>query len=172
MLPILPTVIMRRLKLWVKIKMLNWKGHMWIGLSARFYLGGVFLFACFHKILNPEIFAIDVATYDILPLSLVNLFAITLPWIELVAGLMIIAGCQVKPSAFLMAGMMIMFIVALSIALSKGMDMACGCFASSEAEEAISGKTLFRDLGWLLLCLYIFIFDNKPLGLGLVKRRK
>jgi uncharacterized membrane protein YphA (DoxX/SURF4 family) len=140
----------------------HWKGHTWLGLAARLYIGGVFLYACFHKILHPERFAMDVATYDILPLFLVNGFAITLPWIELAAGLLIISGYGVKPGALLLTGMMAMFVVALAIALSKGLDMACGCFASTEAEEAISIKTLFRDLLWLLLCLYILIFDNKP----------
>ena len=61
--------------------------------------------------------------------------------------------------------MMVMFMIALVIALFKGLDAACGCFASSEAEHMISIYTLFRDVGWLILCLYILRFDNRPLGL-------
>jgi hypothetical protein len=68
--------------------------------------------------------------------------------------------------------MMIIFTAALSIALYRGLDMACGCFASSEAEEAISYKTLMRDLGWLALCTYILVFDNKPFGIDALMKKK
>ena len=35
-------------------------------------------------------FAVDIATYEILPLAIVNPMAIALPWIELVVGLMLL----------------------------------------------------------------------------------
>jgi uncharacterized membrane protein YphA (DoxX/SURF4 family) len=145
--------------------MMNWKFHPAISLAVRIYLGVIFLSACYHKILHPYNFALDIATYDILPLKLVNLMAITLPWIELLAGLLVIAGFESRTGALAMAGMMALFCIAISIALSKGLNMGCGCFASSEAEAAISWKTLVRDTGWLLLCLYVLVFDKKPLGL-------
>ena len=72
-------------------------GRSCLGLAARVYLGGVFLFACWHKILEPGSFALDIATYQILPLGLVNLMAITLPWVELAAGVMLIVGVRTVP---------------------------------------------------------------------------
>ena len=58
-------------------RLLAWAGHGWLALPARWYLGFVFLLACQHKIAHPGAFALDVATYGILPLSLVNLMATT-----------------------------------------------------------------------------------------------
>ncbi|HSN54730.1 MAG TPA: MauE/DoxX family redox-associated membrane protein, partial [Candidatus Sulfomarinibacteraceae bacterium] len=60
----------------------------WLAVPARWYLGVLFVGACLHKIADPRAFAVDIATYDILPLGLVNLAAITLPFVELAAGLM------------------------------------------------------------------------------------
>ncbi|OGJ87444.1 MAG: hypothetical protein A2268_14800 [Candidatus Raymondbacteria bacterium RifOxyA12_full_50_37] len=140
-------------------------------LIVRFYLGAVFLAACYHKILNPYAFAIDVATYDILPLSLVNLMTVALPWVELLAGLLVISGVAVRPSVLMMGGMMIMFIIALSLALSRGLDMSCGCFASADVEAAISWKTLVRDLFWTALCAYVYFCDRNPVGIRMFRRK-
>jgi len=154
-------------------RFLNWKGHSWIAIPLRFYIGGVFLYACWHKIVHPESFALDIATYQILPPYLINPMAIVLPWLELVAGIMIIIGFRTRASALLLSGMMVIFIIAISIALAKGLHMSCGCFASQTIEEdPISILTILRDSGWLLICLYVLIFDKNPVGIDrLFKRR-
>ena len=100
-------------------RLLSWPGHTWLALPMRLYLGCVFLLACQHKIAHPESFAIDVATYGILPLSLVNIMAITLPWIELTAGIFLVAGLKTRAAALMTFGMMVMFIVALAIEISE-----------------------------------------------------
>ena len=156
-------------------RILNWPGHSWLAMPARWYLGGVFVVACLHKIAQPGSFALDIATYDIVPLQLVNLMAVSLPWIELAAGLMLIAGFRTGGAALAIAGMMGVFIAAIAIALAKGLDMSCGCFASQSAAEddPISYLTLLRDGAWLLLALYILFFDRRPIGLDpLLARRK
>ena len=146
-------------------KLLEWPGHAWLALPARLYLGVVFIYACLHKIADPGAFAVDVATYQLLPLSLINLLALILPWVELTAGVLIIVGFRTRAAALLVAGMMTVFIVALGWALAKGLDMSCGCFASSGHADPISYRTMLRDLAWLALALYVLVFDRRPLGL-------
>jgi putative oxidoreductase len=158
-------------------KLLQWRYHPYFALPIRVYLAGVFLMACYHKLLEPGSFAIDIATYQILPLSLVNLMAIILPWIELAAGTMLLLGYRTRAAALLISGMILMFTVAISIAVAKGLDMSCGCFASQGAtEDPISWRTILRDSGWLALSLYVFVFDQRPLGLDrwieYLKRRR
>jgi putative oxidoreductase len=152
----------------------NWKGHAWIALVVRLYLGGVFLAACFHKIGQPEAFALDVATYQLLPLALVNSFAIVLPWTELLAGTCLIVGVRVRGASLLVAAMMLAFIVALAWALHLHLEMSCGCFASKgAAEDPISWRTLLRDAGWFALSMYVLVTDDHPIGLErLVFRRR
>ncbi|HNZ03182.1 MAG TPA: MauE/DoxX family redox-associated membrane protein [Myxococcota bacterium] len=144
----------------------------WLLVPMRLYIGVVFLVACVHKIVNPAMFAVDVATYQILPLYLINLMAIVLPWIELAAASMLILGFRARAAAVLTSGMMLVFIVAISVALSKGLQMSCGCFASQgAAEDPISVATVFRDLGWLAISLWIVFFDRKSFGLDYLHAR-
>jgi putative oxidoreductase len=148
-------------------RLLHWPGHAWLSLPMRWYLGFVFIFACWHKVAHPGSFAVDVATYGILPLAVVNLLAVTLPWVELGAGGMLVLGFRSRAAALMVFGMMVMFIAAVSIALYNGLDMSCGCFASQGAQEAdpISYKTILRDTGWLLLSAYVFLLDRDPIGI-------
>lgn len=145
----------------------NSKWHAYLLLIARLYLGWVFLVACWHKIAHPEAFALDVATYQLLPRFLVHAFAIYVPWLELLVGVCVVVGCRVRAAALLMAMLMLSFIVALMWALHLGLDMSCGCFASQAAagEDSISWRTLVRDLSWLALAVYVMTLDRNPLGI-------
>ncbi len=144
----------------------KWRGHPWLALAVRVYLAGVFLFACVHKIANPSEFAMDIATYDILPLVLINPMAICLPWVELGAGILLLIGYRSKGAALAIAGMMFMFLVAIILALSKDIEMSCGCFASQAMEsDPIGTWTVFRDSSWLLMAVYVIILDRHPMGI-------
>ncbi len=145
-----------------------------LSVPARWYLGGLFVGACVHKIADPYAFAIDVATYDTLPLALVNLTAIVLPWVELAAGAMLLAGLRTRAAALLVVAMMTAFIAALLIALAKDLDMSCGCFASKGAvDDPISSLTVLRDLAWLGLGVLVLAADRGLLGMEwwLARRR-
>jgi putative oxidoreductase len=147
-------------------RFLEWRGHAVLALAARVYLGTIFLLACWHKLFEPGAFAVDIATYQILPLGLINPMAIALPWVELAAGTMLIVGFRTRAAALLVAAMMAMFSVAIGIAVAKGLDMSCGCFASQgAAEDPISWRTIARDVSWFVLALYVLLLDRAPLGL-------
>lgn len=145
----------------------NSKWHASLLLIVRLYLGWVFLVACWHKIVHPEAFALDVATYQLLPRSLVHAFAIYVPWLELLVGVCLVVGYRVRAVALLIVMLMLSFIVALVWALYLGLDMSCGCFASQAAagEDSISWRTLVRDLSWLALAVYVMTLDRNPLGI-------
>lgn len=151
-----------------------WRGHAWLGLAVRLYLGVVFLMACAHKIAHPEVFALDIAAYDFLPFQLVNLLAIILPWVELAVGVMLIVGFRARAATLLMLLMLVSFMIPLAVALARGLDLSCGCFAPGVGEaDPISGWTLVRDGSWLVLGLYLLFLDRAPLGLDhLLSRRR
>lgn len=154
-------------------RILDWRGHAWIALPVRLYLGGVFLAACYHKIVHPEVFAVDVATYQLLPLWSVNMFALVLPWVEAFTGAMLVIGLRVRAASLLILGMMIAFMVALAWALYQGLDMSCGCFASQAAAEddPISWHTLLRDSLWLVQSIYVLAVDKNPFGVERLLRK-
>jgi putative oxidoreductase len=157
-------------------RFLHWPGHTWLALPARLYLGWVFILASAYKIAHPGSFALDIATYDILPLPLVNPMAIVLPWVEIAVGIMLVVGFRVRGASIAVTGMMIVFIVALLLALAKGLNMSCGCFASQGAVEndPMSYLTVLRDVAWLLLAAYIVLVDCNAIGVDrlLAARRR
>ena len=151
----------------------SWRGHAFFSLPIRGYLAYVFIIASLHKIAHPALFALDIATYDILPLSLINLVALGLPWCELTAGTMLLVGYKSRVAGLMVSGMMLLFIIALFVALARGLDMSCGCFASQGAldEDPISYRTVLRDLGWMALSVYVFLFDRNALGIDRILHR-
>ena len=151
---------------------LNWRGHAWFALAARLYLAYVFLLACWFKILDPSEFALSVATYQFLPLSLINITALVMPWAELLAGAMMVLGLRVRAAALLICGMMVIFMIALAWALYQGLDLSCGCFASSSDADPISMLTMLRDAAWLALGVYVLIFDRNPIGVDRLLARR
>jgi len=155
-------------------RFLAWRGHRWIALVVRLYLGGVFLAACLHKIAHPEVFAVDVATYQFLPLWSVNFYALVVPWVEAFAGAMLVLGIRVRGASLLVMGMMISFMVALAWALHQGLDMSCGCFASQAAAEddPISWHTLLRDSVWLVQSIYVLVFDREAIGVEQIFKKR
>lgn len=157
----------------VAARVATWSGHRYVALPMRLYLGLVFIWACVHKIADPGAFAVDIATYDMLPLVLINPLAIVLPWVELVAGVLFVIGYRARAAAFLISAMMVMFLVAVSSALARGLEASCGCFASQALEhDPISYLTVLRDIAWLALALYVLLFDRSALGVdGWLVRR-
>ena len=144
-----------------------------VTLPLRVYIGGIFLFACFHKILDPGDFALSIASYQFLPLGVINIFAVALPWVELAAGLGMIIGFRTRENSLLIAGMLLVFIVAISSALLRDLVISCGCFASSSAESEMSRATLIRDVVWLGITGFLFLFEDGAWGIdGVIERRK
>jgi uncharacterized membrane protein YphA (DoxX/SURF4 family) len=129
-----------------------------LGLSLRVALGAVFVFAGSIKILNPELFANEIYEYKILtgPLHpLINVVAVTLPWIELVAGLLLITGMFVRASALVAMCMSIVFFFAIASVLARGLKITCGCFGTV-GESFVGPHNLAIDFvllavaGWLM----------------------
>ncbi|MCK7517734.1 MAG: DoxX family membrane protein [Ignavibacteriales bacterium] len=91
-------------------------------------MGFVFIYAGAEKISDPEAFAISISNYRLLPTAAINFFAITLPWIELVAGILLIFGIAVKENSSILFSMLLVFTIAIVISLFRGLSIDCGCF--------------------------------------------
>jgi putative oxidoreductase len=107
----------------------------WVSLILRLVVGGVFIVAGVLKVLQPATFAADIGNYRVLPHEAINLLAITLPAIEIVAGVLLALGCWKRASALLITVLMAVFLVAIGQALARGLDVRCGCFGTVEARK-------------------------------------
>ena len=115
--------------------MINLSQRSLLALFSRIVLGVVLIYASIDKIIHPDAFAKLIGNYNVLPFGLENVVAIILPTLELIVGCCLILGIMLDGSAIITAGMMIVFIFALSQAMIRGIDVSCGCFNVSEAEE-------------------------------------
>ncbi len=135
--------------------------NRYLVLVVRLIVGGIFVFASINKIKHPEQFALIVYNYKILPHFAINFFAITLPWLEMVCGLFLISGIMNRSSALLVSFLLVIFIMALSINLLRGVDLSCGCFTTNPAAKEHISSLLWRDFVLLFLSLYILLFAGK-----------
>lgn len=139
----------------------------WITLIARLLIGLLFIYASIYKILDPSAFAVSIRNYGLIPAAYSNLIALTLPWIELVAGAFLVLGIQTKPAALLTSFMMLVFLGMMIYAYSIGLDIDCGCFSSSSKSSGRIGIIhIFRDGGLALLSFWALICDNGDLSLA------
>ena len=135
----------------------------WVIFIFRIVLGIIFVYASFEKIRDPGAFASNIQNYQFLPYGLTNLMAIMLPWVELYVGACLILGVFVDGAALLSAGMMVMFIVAISQAVGRGLDIDCGCFKQSGSTVGLD--LLARDVVWLAISILVWRRDEKTMEL-------
>ena len=130
--------------------------NRWLVLGCRLLLGAVFVYASWDKIQHPAAFAKQVYNYQMLPVVPSNLFAMTLPWIELFAGVALIIGVLKRESSLLLSILLVFFIGAISVNLYRGVNLDCGCFSTAEGEgRSIGLHTVAQDVGLLAAGLVV-----------------
>jgi putative oxidoreductase len=141
-----------------------------VNLVLRLILGGVFIVSAIAKIWNVQVshvhgvqfshvpdlatFAQDVANYHVPPYALGNLVAITLPWIELLAGAFLAVGIWKRASAWVITAMMVVFLAAIGWALAHGYDIRCGCFGTVDARR-VGVTALAQDAALLGMAVWL-----------------
>lgn len=160
---------------------LNWRRA--VILIGRIAIGVVFLFAAYSKIFLPnhlfgplpwkfalsvnlQNFVPSVEQYKVVSHDTAVFIAHTLPFVELVLGLMLLIGWQIRIWLSTASAMFLGFLSLLTWAFLKHMDIKdCGCFASS-TPEPLTGWTLVRDGVFLAFALGItclaFVEARKP----------
>lgn len=129
--------------------------------AARLIVGFVFLVASLEKIVDPAAFALSIDNYQVLPAAAIPLLATVLPWIELLAGLALLAGVYRDGGALLAAGMMLVFIAAVTSALARGLDISCGCFTQDPAAATMGWSKLLENTGLFLLSVSLLFSRSR-----------
>ena len=149
--------------------MMTWRErltHPWLTVRVQIALGAIFIAAALPKISDPPSFAHMIYNYRLLPGHLINISALAMPWVELLAGLALVLGVWVRPARWLIAAMLVTFIIAIAINLLRDNAIDCGCFDVSAAnlthEERIRDMWLviLRDVGMLIMCAQLAFADR------------
>jgi uncharacterized membrane protein YphA (DoxX/SURF4 family) len=114
-----------------------------VTLGLRIALGAILVYSAWSKLKDSwALFAMAVDSYQVLPLWGVRLVARTLPWVELLIGVLLIVGRWMRVATVACSLLLLVFFGLMVRAHLKGMEINCGCFGPG---EAISWRTLLRD---------------------------
>ena len=138
-----------------------------LSLIFRFILGVVFIYASYDKILDPLSFSDNIHNFHITD-NIVwteNLAALIIPWLELIVGVFLIFGVFLEGATSITIGLYIFFIVILSQAVYRGIDVHCGCF-KTEADAGVTDlrMELIKRIGQdfvLLGMAFVIKYKNK-----------
>ena len=144
----------------------------WIGLVSRLTLGGVLFVAGYLKVDKLEISQMAVRSYELLPIPIANFLGLTLPFFEVVIGLLLILGAATRAIAALGGFTMFIFIIAIAQAWARGLNIDCGCFGGGgtvDPGETRYLQEILRDAGLVAMALFLlrypvskFSIDKAP----------
>jgi len=155
-------------------------------LTCRLVLGGLFVAAALFKIPDAATFAREIANYRLpLPVPFINAVAVTLPWIELLAGLLLILGlwhsAERPPRAaslagrcgwfffhhfqrgalLILSGLLVFFIGLLAVTMVRGIDANCGCFGPLTAQK-VGWPKILENFFFLLFSVPLYLALRRP----------
>ena len=143
---------------------------IWIG---RLVLGGIFVYAGYAKLVYPNhnlwpyfmlkfsvstnlsTFAFQVESYKVLGAEGASLVAHTLPFVEIVLGLLLLIGWKFRIWAAMVTAILAGFLTLVTRAYLLHMQINCGCFGTP---EPLTGMTVLRDGALVALAVVMTIF--------------
>jgi uncharacterized membrane protein YphA (DoxX/SURF4 family) len=143
---------------------------IWIG---RLVLGGIFVYAGYAKLVYPNhnlwpffllkfsistnlsTFAFQVESYNVLGAAGSSVVAHTLPFVEIVLGLLLLIGWKFRIWAAMVTAILAAFLTLVTRAYLLHMEINCGCFGTP---EPLTGMTVVRDSTLVALAVIMTIF--------------
>ncbi len=134
------------------------------GLLLRIWLGWVFVESGWAKTQNLAAFYNAAHAYKLLPPMLTQLYASMLPWVELLAGGLLLLGFLTRWMSGTISLMLLSFIIAIGWALYLGDEIDCGCFVGGVVEPVTWGL-MIRDVIMLVASVYLILRPSTFLSL-------
>ncbi len=143
------------------------KGKIWaesilLQLPLRVGLGGVFAFAAYNKIGGVQSFANAIKGFEIVDADkyghLIVTAAYTMPWVEMIAGVLLVLGLWSRASAVAIWIMLVAFIAALiHVITDESISADCSCFGDMNlvCDATVGWCQVIRNLVLLVPTSYL-----------------
>lgn len=121
--------------------------------AAQILAGLIFLASALAKIADLSAFAGSVHNfhlYPVIPMASTNLLAMTIPWVELVAGLSLVGGVRPRAGAVVYTVLISVFTIGVIAAMARGLSFECGCFGKA-GSGPVGAKKLAENLVMIAL---------------------
>jgi putative oxidoreductase len=126
-------------------------------LAVSVVLAAIFIYAGIDKIRDPLQFADNIAGFAILPAVLINLLAMGLPPFEIACGILLLTPRTRRVGALAVTIIAVMFIIALSSALLRGLTLDCGCFGVGAPSRPRMWLELALDLVLVSGAVFVYL---------------
>ncbi len=142
----------------------RWSNATTTVLLARWFLGGTYLYMGAVKVLHPADFLVAIRQYHLIESHLaLNLIAVILPWLEILCGLLLLAGVAVRGTALVSLVMLVVFSF-IVLQRARGLQHAlaipfcavrfdCGCGGG----EVLVCRKLLHNLFLVLLSIWVLV---------------
>lgn len=104
--------------------------------AAQIVAGLIFLASALAKVADLPVFVVNIHNFrlePVIPMVATNLLAMTIPWIELIAGLALVAGVRPRAGAIVYTVLLSVFTIGVIAAMARGLSFDCGCFGKASA---------------------------------------
>jgi uncharacterized membrane protein YphA (DoxX/SURF4 family) len=141
------------------------RAQPWASLAIRLGLAGIFLVAGGLKVTDLASSGRAVNAYQVMPYDAAMAVGAMQPFVEIVIGLLLLAGLATRLAAWISGTMMVVFIAGISSAWARGLNIDCGCF--SKGGQLPPGVTpdylpeILRDVAFLTMAIFLIIY---PVG--------
>jgi hypothetical protein len=129
----------------------------------RLVTGCIMIVSAWLHLQNPMLFYIHVAQYKLLPTSLLPWFVLTIPWILLFAGMLILTRSGRPAGSIVGASLFLSFTAAQLYVIWKGLGIDCGCFGAA-LNEKIGLATVSLPACLFIGCVILAIYDRNTLS--------
>ena len=129
-------------------------------------LAALLLWAGWAKLGEPGVFLEEIANYQLWP-ELAPYLASPLPGLEIVLGLALLLPPRTtlaRAAALLTFGMMLVFTIAVTSVVLRGIDISCGCFGTGTG--TVTWLTVLRDVAFSLAALFALVFSLRAEAKG------
>ena len=129
---------------------------------ARLFVSCVFIAAGILKLRDYDLTLIAIYQYDLMSWENSGRLAAALPWLEMAGGVGLWIPRLRLGGATLCLGLSALFIAALASAVSRGLDVSCGCFGTADL-HVTAMKRLGEDVVLLILCFGLWFFEARSI---------
>lgn len=129
------------------------------GLLLRLSVGAVFLVAGGLKVGDLAGSARAVNAYQLLPYEAARVIGAVLPFVEIVVGVLLVAGLATRLAAAVSVLLLAAFTAGIASAWARGLSIDCGCFGGGGAlavgQSPRYGRELVRDAALLAASVFL-----------------
>ena len=108
-----------------------------LGQFVEIIVGLAFLWAGIVKLMDPSAFLSAILTYEVFSYEVSVIASLGVPYLELCVGACLVFRAMIGGARLLAVVLLFVFIILLSQAAMRGLDVDCGCFGSrTKSSEA------------------------------------